>query len=462
MAGQSLDVQQQATAIAGQNLANVNNPSYSRQSLEIQAATPIETPVGEEGTGVESIGITQVRNALLDSQIQSEASASGSLASQQSALDNAETNLNEQLNGAASGAGADSASPQGLSTDLSNMFGALQSLSTDPGNISNRQTVVQSAQELTGQFNQVSAGLNTLAAGLNSSIVSDVSGSNQDLAQIATLNQQIIQAKSSGGSANDLVDLREKTLEDLAGKVSFTSSTQPDGAANISIGGVAMVTGGTAADSLQTYTNSSGQLLVQDQNSSAPLSLTGGSIEGSITARDGALATLQSSLNTLASQLITQVNTVYSGGYDLNGGTGQNFFTGTDAASIGVNATVVNDPSTFQAAGVAGASGDNTVVSALAQLASQPVSDLNNQTFSQSYAATIGAFGSSLQSVNEQLNNSSAVSQMLTTQRDSLSGVNTDTEMTNLMQFQKAYEASAELITTVNQMLETVLAMKTV
>ena len=462
MAGQSLDVQQEATAIAGQNLANVNNPAYSRQSLEIQAAISIQTPIGQEGTGVESIGITQVRSALLDSQIQGEASATGSLTTQQNVLENAETDLDEQLSGAASGTGATSASSSGLSADLTKMFGYLQTLSTDPSNVSDRSTVIQSAQAVAGQLNQVSAGLTTLAAGMDSSIESDVTGSNQDLTQIAALNQQIIQAKSSGGSANDLVDLREKTLEDLAGKVGFTTTAQPDGATNISIGGVAMVAGGTVVDSLQTYANSSGHLLVQDQNSSAPLALTGGSIEGAITARDGALANLQSSLNTLAAQLITQVNTVYAGGYDLKGNTGQNFFTGTDAATIGVNSTLVADPSTFQAAGVAGASGDNTVVSALAQLANQPMAGLNNQTFSQNYAATVGSFGSSLQTVNEQLTNSNAVSQMLTTQRDSLGGVNTDTEMTNLMQFQKAYEASAEMITTVNQMLETVLSMKTV
>jgi flagellar hook-associated protein 1 FlgK len=54
------------------------------------------------------------------------------------------------------------------------------------------------------------------------------------------------------------------------------------------------------------------------------------------------------------------------------------------------------------------------------------------------------------------------VTQMLTTQRSSESGVSTDEEMTNLMQFQKAYEASAEFITTINEMLQTLTAMKTV
>jgi flagellar hook-associated protein 1 len=222
-----------------------------------------------------------------------------------------------------------------------------------------------------------------------------------------------------------------------------------------------MVAGDSTPNGLQTYTNSGGQLLVQAASGGTPLTLSGGSIEGSITARDGTVATLQGSLNTLASQLITQFNLGYANGYDLHGDSQPTFFTGTDAGSIGVIASVVSDPSTFQASGTAGAPGDNTVALALANLANQPLSGLNNQTFSGNYAQTVGTFGSSLQSVNEQLANSTSVSQMLTTQRSSETGVDTDTEMTNLMQFQKAYEASAELVTTVNDMLETLINMKT-
>ena len=219
-----------------------------------------------------------------------------------------------------------------------------------------------------------------------------------------------------------------------------------------------MVVGQTTPDSLQTYTNASGQLMVQAQNAGTPLTLSGGSIEGEITARDGAVATLQTSVNTLATQLISQFNSVYTGGYGLNGSNGQPFFTGSDASDIGVSTTVVDDPSTFQASG-SGQVGDNSVVLKLAQLANQSVAGLNNQTVSQSYASTVATFGSSLQSVNEQLSNSTSVSQMLTSQRSATTGVDTDTEMTNLMQFQKAYEASAELVTSVNQMLGVLINM---
>lgn len=458
LGARSLSVQQEGMEVTGQNLANVNNTAYSRQQLVIQPSTPLQTPIGQEGTGAEAVGISQARDSLLDIQIQSEASATGSLNSQQQALQNAETYLGEQITNTSSG----TSSPSGLTADLANLFNAFQSVSTAPTSLSQRQSLVASAQQLSTQFNQVSSQLGNVRSQLNQSVQNDVTTANQDLTTIATLNQQIIQATASGGSANDLVDKREQTIEDLASKVNMSAVVQSNGGVNITIGGVAMVTGVKVTDSLETYDAGGGQLLIKAQNAGTPLTLTGGSIEGNINARDGALATLQTSVNTLASQLITQVNGIYSGGYDLNGNTGANFFTGTDASNIGVNNALVNDPSQFQAAGTAGATGDNTVVLALAQLANTGISGLNNQTFSQSWAQTVGNLGDAISSVNEQANNSASVTQMLTKQRASVSGVSIDEEMTNLMQYQKAYEASAQLITTLNQMLQTVVSMKTV
>jgi flagellar hook-associated protein 1 len=459
MGARSLAVQQEEMTVSGQNLANVNNPSYAEEQLVISESTPDETPIGEEGTGVQMTGISETRDPLLDTQIQGEASVTGSLTAQQTYLQNAEAYLDEQISTSTSSASPDS--PNGLASDLSNLFDSFQSLSADPSDLSLRQTAIQAAQQVTAQFNQVSTELSSVQADLNTSVQNDVASANQDLTSIATLNQQIVEAQAAGGSAVQLVDQREQTLENLAGLANFSATTEANGAVNISIGGVAMVAGVNAVNSLQAYDPGNGNLLVQAQTGGTSITLTGGSIEGEITARDGALATLQNGLNTLASQLITQVNSIYSAGYDLNGNTGQDLFTGTNASDIGVNSNVANDPSEFQAAGVAGAAGDNTVALALAKLGGQDIASLNNQTFGANYAQTVSDLGNSISSVNDNLNNSQAVAQMLSNDRASTSGVSLDSEMTNLIQYQKAYEASAEMITTLNEMLQTVVSMKT-
>ena len=155
MGARSLSVEQEEMAVTGQNLANVNNTAYADETLDISESTPLETTLGMEGTGVQATSISEARNPLLDGQIQAETSATGSLSAQQSNLQNAEAYLDEQISSSTSSTVAGSAN--GLAADLTNLFDSFQSLSTDPSNLSLRQTAVQSAQEVAAQFNQVSA-----------------------------------------------------------------------------------------------------------------------------------------------------------------------------------------------------------------------------------------------------------------------------------------------------------------
>jgi flagellar hook-associated protein 1 FlgK len=368
------------------------------------------------------------------------------LTAQQSALQNAESYLDEQITSTGTSGTPDS--PNGLTADLSNLFNAFQGLSADPGNLSLRQTAVQAAQTVTQQFNNVSSQLSTVNSDLNTSLQNDTASANQYLSSIASLNGQIVQSEAAGGSANQFVDQREQDLESLAKLTNISTTAQSNGTVDVSIGNVTMVSGETTTDSLQTYDPGNGQLQVAAKNA-GPLSITGGSLAGEVTARDGALAELRNGLDSAASELITNVNSIYSTGYDLNGNTGQNMFSGTGASDIAVNSALLADPSQFQAAGVPNAAGDNTTVLALGELANGGY-----------YAQTVSNLGNSISTVNDQLTTSTAVAQSLANNRASTSGVSLDEQMTNQIQYQKAYEASAEMISTINQMLQTVVGMK--
>ena len=467
LATRALQAQQAGVTIAGQNLANVNNPAYARQRVNFQTSDPVAAVGGIIGTGVEVAGIQQIRNSLLDGQITDETSVSGFWTTSQSALENVQTELGEFLNGssaATDGTASSSSSTgvQGLSTQLDSLFSSFQAVATDPTSLPQRQALVSQAQSLAGSFNQISSRLAGVNKDLNSSISSDVDSANQLLSDIAGLNQEITSTEAATGStANDLRDLRQQKLESLAQLTNFQSSTAADGSLTITVGGVAMVTGSKLTDSLQTYDPGNGQLQVRAATAGTSLSLSGGSIAGALQTRDGELANLRTSLDTLASQLITKVNSVYSAGYDLNGNTGANFFTGTDAATIGVNSNLSTDPSQVQAAGVAGSTGDNSVALALAQLAQQTNASLGNQTFDGAYGKLVTDLGNSLANANNQVADQNSVSTMLSQQRDSISGVSMEEELTSLMTFQKAYQASAQIVSTVNMMLQTLVNMKT-
>jgi len=466
LASRSLQAQMTGVEVTGQNLANVNTTGYSRQTVQISASPDVMTSLGPQGTGADATSIQQVVSSLLNGQIQSQNSTSGYWTAQQSALQSAQNGLDEFLNG--SGATSSTASSatgsttdSGLGGQLSSLFNAFQSVATSPTSVSARQALLGQAQTVAASFNNINSQLNSANASLNASLGSDVTSANQLLTQIATLNSQITTAQGSGGNANDLRDEREQDLENLSQLTNVTTSSGANGAVNVTIGGQSLVSGNTVNDTLQTYDPGNGNLLVQTATGKVNLTLTGGSMQGTIDARDGTLATLQSSMNTLASTLITQVNNVHSAGFGLTGTTGNSFFNGTNASSITVNQALVDNPALIQASGSASASGDNSVALQLAQLGTSTQAGLNNQTVTGSYSSSVASLGNALDNANTQVSNQTAVTNMLTTQRGSISGVNIDQEMTNMMTYQQAYQASAQLVTTVNTLLSDTLAMKT-
>ncbi len=462
VAAGSLQTEQLGLEVTSQNLANVNNPAYSRQVLQIQSNPTIPSGIGPEGTGASGANIQQIRSSLLDSQIQAETSISSYWNTMQEQLQTVQADLGQQINTQATGVnGASTTSEGGIAQAISDFFNSLQTLSTDPSSTANQQAVVQSAQMLTSQLNQASQQMTTLKGDLNTSLQGNVTSANQLLSQIATLNGQIAATQNSeSGSANDLIDSREQAIEQLAQLVNVTPSPGANGAVDISIGGTTLVQGPAVLDTLQTYDAGGGQLLVQTKTGGTDLTLTSGSIQGTIDARDDALATLSSNLDTLSAQLAGSVNAIYKKGYSVSGTTGNNLFEGDTAGTITVNSTLAGNPTLFQSSGTDGNAGDNQVALALAQLADQPISGLNSQTISQAYDQTVSTLAQSVASANTQVTDQQVVQNTLQQQRSSTSGVSLDEEMTNLTTYQRAYQASAELITVVDTMLNTLMTMK--
>ncbi len=453
LGARSMQVQQQGAEVTGHNLANVDNPAYARQRVTITTAPTIDTPLGPQGTGAQVIGIQQLRDAILDGQITGETSITGFLDAQQSALESGQAILGQTIDR--------TGGQHGIAEAMSDLFNAFQSLSTDPTSLTERQSVLQKAQTLATEFNQIDTKLGQLNTDLNTTLQTEVDQANQLLSEIADYNKQIVTTEGgSPGSANDLRDLRQQKLEELSKLVNITTTPQANGAVDISISGVNVVSDTAVLDTLQTYDAGGGQMLVRTQTGGSALTLTSGMIQGTIAARDGGLKDLRTNLDTLAAGLITEVNAAHGNGFSLTGSTGAAFFTGTGAADIGVNSALADNPALLQTSGTSGAVGDNQVALALAQLAAQKQAGLNNASFGENYSQTVAALGQALSNVNNSIGDQTVVQNMLKRQRDSISGVSLDEEMTNLVQFQKAYVASAHLITTVDEMLQTVVDLK--
>ena len=460
----SIQVQHQGIEVAGHNIANVSNPAYSRQRVQIATANAVPTPIGPIGTGAQVTGIQQLRSDLLDRRVTSESSVRGSLQAHQQALRFGQSILGQEIDRQATGpegsaAAAGVGGQHALAERLGGLFNAFQSWSTAPASLADRQAVLIEAENVATEFNRVDRQLNDLETALNESIDGDVADANQLLTTIARLNEQIFKVEDRPGTANDLRDLRQQRIEELGQLVNITVSPGQSGMVDISLGGQSLVQGTQVLDTLETYDAGGGQHMVRTVTGAAPLVMTSGSIHGTLSARDGALQALRQDVNELASHLITTINSIHATGYSLTGSTGANLFAGTDASNIAVDSAVVGNAALLQGSGASGAVGDNQVALALAQVANQPQAALGNQTFSQRYSETVATFGQALSNVNAQLSDQEVVETMLLRQRDSLGGVSLDEEMTDMIKYQRAFEASARLITTVDELLQTIISM---
>jgi flagellar hook-associated protein 1 len=463
LATRSLSAYQRGAEVAGHNLANIHNPAYARQRIELQTSPTVSSELGPQGTGVEVVVIRQLRDALLDRQIQTETSVRGWLEAQQQTLQYTQAALGQSIDRQAAGIDGSAANggvggQHGLADALTGLFNAWQSLSANPTSSTERQLLVIQAQNLATQFNQTSERLTQLNTASNDRLREDAKSVNALIQDIAQLNGRIVTAElSRNGVANDLRDLRLQRMEDLAGLVQFTAVELDSGAVDLVIDGQPLTNSAVVIDQLETYDPGDGQLLLRTRTAGAPVQLTGGAIQGTIDARDGALTSLRGDLDLLAATLVAEVNARHAPGYDLNGNTGQPFFTGTDARSLRVHEVLTADSSRVQAAGAPGAPGDNRTALSLAQLGSTALAALGNQTFQQHYGQTVARMGQSLASTNLQIETQTVVEGMLQRQREAVSGVSLDEEMASLILFQRAFQASARLVSTLDEMLVTVV-----
>jgi flagellar hook-associated protein 1 FlgK len=449
----ALSTYRKAIDTAGHNLANVNTEGYTRQRLEIQSTTTTGE-IGMVGAGSEAVRVVSLQNKFINSQIQVETSVQGALEVKQDALQQSINSLNETLDrNSASGTVTG-----GISQRLSDFFTSLQNVATTPASIPQRQNVLEQASNLAQQFRTTDSRLAGVTDGLNEHIQSDVTGANALLQEIADLNKKISVNESFGDSAaNDLRDTRQQKLVDLSKLVKIDTAENENGAVSITVGGRSLVDGPNVVANLETFDDGSGNLQVRAQGDATALSLTGGSIQGAISARDNEVAGLRQQINELASTLITQVNQLHSTGFGMDGSTGLNLFNGTNAGDIQVNPNL--DPSQLAVSGSSTETGDNSNILKISKLSTTAMASLNGMTFAGRQAEIVSGLGQQLASANTDLSDQQTIQKFLGAQRDSISGVSIDEEMANLILFQNAFQASAKLISMTDEMLNTIIQM---
>ena len=454
MARNAMRVARSGAEVSGNNLANAANPAYARQRIKLNSSVTIPTEKGPQGSGAEVARLESIRDKVLDKSIISEKSISQYLDSKQVYLRRAEANLGQTIDSRSidSGGGA-----HGISEGMTELFNSFQSLSVSPTSTAERQIVVFNAQKIADKFNTIDRRLSDLRTGINAEVEDLVTSVNSKLKAVANIAVNLGNIEIVEGSANEVRDSLQSSLEELAEFVNISTATNDDGELNVFIDGVQMITDNIMTNSVDLHTDTNGMHTMAEQVAGNVMNLKSGYLKGLIDARDTSIVDLQTKINTLATQLITEVNTLHRSGYDLNGNTGQDLFTGTGAADVGDNTNIVSDPRQLQGSSSASESSNNDVIRSIAALSTTALAGLNGMTFSEHYGNTISRFGQEISLTTAQLDDQKAVQKMLEKQRESIMGVSVDEEVANLVVYQRAFQASAKLLTTMDNLMKDVL-----
>lgn len=498
-----LFAQQKGLNTTAHNVANANTPGFTRQQVVLETTPAFPVPslnrpggVGQVGTGVDVAEVRRIRDAFLDKQIRTELGSLGKYEKEWEFLSQIETIFMEP-------------GDTGLSSVFNEFWDAWNQLSKNAENLAIRTTVKELSITLADNFNHLAAQLETIYDDLNEVTEITVTQVNTILAKIAELNRQIENITLAGDRPNDLMDQRDLLLDDLAKIINFEYEYAVDeqgkpigNVINIKIrdnngNEVVLVSGNKYGKLTYKEFEDDGDNIINvyppdysgDINEIRKIDLSqdtyNGQLKGLENLRQYVLE-YQDKLDRLAFNLALEINRIHRQGYDLEGEAGKDFFVGIDfdqifakeptgldgdehvgfAKSIEVNMTIVDDPAKIAAAisnekdadGLVN-KGDGSNALKIYQLSRKIISGLDS-TFRDYYNNLISSVGVKANTAKTNETNQKALVDQLEGRRESISGVNIDEEMANLMMYQRAYEAAARVIITLDEMIQTILGLK--
>jgi len=438
----------QVLEITGHNVANASTPGYRRQSAILTASTPTAITgadygigAGQKGGGVTIARIQRFNLEFFDGRYRSISAEAKNWEAQSEILNQLEATLAET-------------SDDGLLPKLDQFWAGWESLSSDPTNTSLRGVLLEETSSLAMAFSRRAGQITQLRSDQNQVVVSQMDQVNSLADQVAKLNGEISHVLSIGEQPNDLMDKRDMALDQLADLTGSVSSEQKNGEMVVSIGGHVLVVG---HDAIKLHAQS-GNIVDIYWEDNQKLNPPSGKIKGTLDVRDRVLVDQMNGLNTLAAGLMSQVNTIHSGGFGLDNSTGNDFFTGTagsEASTISVNSLL--DAASIATSSSTGQAGNNEIALQIAALKSAKGMKANTVTMNEFYNAQVTDLGVATQRAADNTYQNGLVAKALGDQRESVAGVSLDEEAANMAKAQRSYEAAARVLNAFDEMLDLVI-----
>lgn len=493
VARSGLSINQVVLDTIAHNVSNAGTDGYSRQRVVLSTNSPYclpgmnnSTSPGQVGTGVQIQQIQRLRDSFIDEQYRKESKYLGYYQSTQKALEQMESIYNEP-------------SDTAIRASLDSFWQGLQDLNVKPDDEPTRTALRQKALQLTDALNHTYTQLSDLRKSNDAEIDDEVSDINAIAKEISDLNDNIRRVEAGGNNqANDYRDRRDLLLDELSQHVGIQAEEDSLGAVSVYINGKALVTPTSYTEMAVKKvtdpidpTNQIRQVVWSDTNKE--VNLNQGSLQGLIDNRDITIKNSMDQLNQLASTLANKINEVHRAGVGSDGSYGLDFFVASDGKTDGLtppqkyvitaqNITVskyIMDSVKYIAAGTPStavpttnlivypatvptttvpATGDGTNALKLANVQHNYYNiGSSNTTIGDYYSACISQLGVASKTASDSLDNKKILLDNLETRRQSVSGVNEDDEMADMVKFQHGYSAAARVITTIDAMLDTLI-----
>ncbi|MFM2626184.1 flagellar hook-associated protein FlgK [Vibrio chagasii] len=434
-----------------QNTANVNTPGYSRQIVTMEASLSGNAVNGINlGSGVEVSDILRIAD---QSSINRLREATESAQFSQSYF-NGLSNLENLL-------GADGLS---LTQGMNGFFAAIDEASVTPESVAFRQQVLTNADALAQQFNSVSAQLSQQEAAQSERYGALVTHVNSQLESIASLNQKLQEDALLGKSVGGLQDAMDKHLNELSKSLDVQVIYTNGGVELSTPNGQPLVIGGYAASLARDLSSGdpySTDLNITFQSMTTPVDASLGGELGALEAlKTNQYEPIKTLLADLAKGLADGVNSALNSGFDLNSVAGQNLFTytpGSEALSLAIDPSLTAQDLAFSSSATLAGNGD--VLKDLSMLSQTPLTNgsVVGETPYSAYSGLLGDIGIFTRQAQSEATAAQVSMEDAQVARDSVSAVNSDEEAANMLLYLNAYEANMKIISTANQMFQTLL-----
>ncbi len=454
----SLMNSQTALQTVGHNIANKTTEGFSRQRVELSANAPSGQGSLQIGMGARASAVTRTNNPWLEKQIQKEGMNMGFQESRADGLARVEQVYNEQAN-------------KGLNQYMTDFFNSFRELANNPESLTSRTMVKETANALASDFSRVTNQLKSIQEDLDGQIKTAVAEVNQMAKQVASLNEKIQLIETQGITANDERDQRDVLLKKLGEKIDISWAEGKDGTVSVKAGRTAFLVSGTGSVDLKTQDSGKGNRVEIFTEGTVGLAanitsqISSGKIGGALDVRDKVIEELLGHVDQMAYGLAKEVNAAHIEGFDKNGRSGVLFFEMPEkvegaAGVLSLNKTIVNDVGRIAAGSQPGAAGDNTVANVISSLQYRQIMSDGTATLDDYYNTQVGQIGAVTQRAMKAQESQKNIMGQLSNIRESISGVSLDEETTKMIEFQKMYDASARLIRTADEMMDTVINLK--